>query len=302
MSKFFKALEQAEQERALRQQAEPSPLSQAASPSVSESPRPPELRRASELAAELPGMVDDHLVSLLMPTSFEAEQYRALRHLVEQLHKTANLSVVAVSSPAGGDGKTVTAINLAGALAQASEARVLLVDADLRGPSVAQRLGLEEASGPGLVDAILDSRHALEAAVRQRSPFNLWVLPAGQPPTAPYEVCKSPRFGELLEQARREYDYVILDTSPVVAVPDCRVIGKWADGFLLVVAAHQTPRKLVEEALNLMDPAKMVGLVFNGDDHPLSEYSYTYGRAADGNGGGWWARAARKVGGRLKPC
>src|SRR5206468_2700492 len=82
---------------------------------------------------------------------------------------------------------------------------------------------------------------------------------AGQPPAAPYEVLESPRFGELISEARQKYDYVLLDTPPIVSVPDCRVIGKWVDGFLIVVAAHQTRRKLLEEALNLMEPAKVIG-------------------------------------------
>src|ERR1044072_1181514 len=86
--------------------------------------------------------VDDHLVSLVAPAPFEAEQYRALRHTIEQLHKSRDLSIVAVSSPGVGDGKSTTAVNLAGALAQAQDARVLLVDADLRRPSLSKLLAL----------------------------------------------------------------------------------------------------------------------------------------------------------------
>jgi len=78
--------------------------------------------------------VDDHLVSLIAPAAFEAEQYRALRHMVEQLHKARDLRIVAVTSPGVGDGKTTTAINLAGALAQVPPNRGLLVDVDLRRP------------------------------------------------------------------------------------------------------------------------------------------------------------------------
>jgi Mrp family chromosome partitioning ATPase len=83
---------------------------------------------------------------------------------------------------------------------------------------------------------------------------------------------KSLRLGDLLEAARGRYDYVVLDTPPLVPVPDCRLIGKWIDGFLVVVAAHKTPRKLVEEGLNVLDSAKVLGLVFNEDNHPLSGY------------------------------
>src|SRR5262249_25042354 len=107
---------------------------------------------------------------------------------------------------------------------------------------------------------------------RRTPPYNLSILLAGQPPSAPYEVLESPRFGELLAEARGAYDYVILDTPPIVAVPDCRVIEKWVDGFLVVVAAHRTPRRLLEEALTMMDPSKVTGLVFGYDDRSVSGY------------------------------
>jgi capsular exopolysaccharide synthesis family protein len=236
-------------------------------------------------------------VSLLIPTSFEAEQYRGLRHVVEQLHKTADLSVIAVSSPEPADGKTTTAINLAGALAQAPEARVLLVDADLRRSSVGDLLGLGDIGGCGLVDAILAPGLALQDVVRRCPSFNLSVLPAGRRPSSPYELLKSSHLGELFEEARRRFDYIVVDTPPVVPFPDCRVIAKWVDGFLVVVAAHKTPRTLLEETLNLMDPAKIVGLVFNRIDRPLSGYYYAYEQPPDGDRGGWWVRALERVSG-----
>lgn len=287
MSKFFKALEQAEHEHAVRR---PTRLSAPASerPPVAHQTVPyPAPRSLLTLPRGDSNELEDHLVSLLAPTSFEAEQYRTLRHLIEQLHKSAELSVVAVSSPAASDGKTMTAINLAGALAQAPDARVLLIDADLRAPALATHLGLDDRAGPGLVDMILDATLTLEAVVQVRPHPNLFVLPAGRLPSAPYEVLKSPRFGELLAEARKRYDYIVLDTPPLVSIPDCRVIGKWVDGFLIVVTAHRTPRKLLEEALHVTEPAKVVGLVFNGDDRHLSRDSYASRQAATRNGGGW---------------
>jgi Mrp family chromosome partitioning ATPase len=180
-------------------------------------------------------------------------------------------------------------------LAQAADARVLVIDADLRSGNLAKRLGLEEPAGPGLVEAILDPMLSLDVVVRRRAPFNLSVLPAGRLPAAPYELLKSPRVGELLAEARRQYDYVILDTPPLVSVPDGRVIGKWVDGFLLAVAAHKTPRKLLTEALNVMDPATVVGLIFNGDDRPLSGYPDFYLRTRNGTGRGWPARVVKRM-------
>jgi protein-tyrosine kinase len=289
MSTFFKALERAEEERALRRplpvsapMPEPSPTPSGepsavdrAPESVFKAPRSvpatPERPRGLE---EIARRVEDHLVSLLAPTSFEAEQYRALRHIVEQLNRSAHLSVIAISSPDAGDGKTTTAINLAGALAQAPDARILLVDADLRGANIAFHLGLGDET-PGLVDAIVDTNLAPETAIQFHPHLNLAVLTAGRRPTAPYEVLESPRVIDLLAWARQKFDFVIVDTPPLVSVPDGRVIAKLVDGFLIVVAAHRTPRKLLEETLNLMEPAKIVGLVFNGDDRHVSRGSHS---------------------------
>ena len=296
MSKFFKALEQAEQERALRHGTRAPALVEVGRAVETEAVEQRGVRPPQEVFQEAPDGVEEHLVSLLAPTSSEAEQYRALRHLIEQLHRSADLSVVAVTSPGGEDGKTTTAINLAGALAQSPEGRVLLVDIDLRGSSLATKLGLDRQAARGLVDAILDPGLPLEAVVQHCPPFNLFVLPAGRLPGAPYEVLKSPRVGELLQEARKAYDFVVLDTPPLVSVPDCRVIAKWVDGFLMVVGAHKTPRRLLEEALNVMDPGKIVGFIFNGDDRPLPGYSYSARRSSNGTRAERWERAVRTAG------
>jgi protein-tyrosine kinase len=253
MSKYAKARRQAEHDAALGKNGS-APVEQTSSPVLV----PPEPILSVDIA-------DDHLVSLISPAAFEAEQYRSLRHVVEQMHKTANAKVMAISSPAVGDGKTTTAINLAGALAQSLEAKVLLVDADVRRPSIGALLRHVEAK-PGLVDAILNPACTLEQVLVVRPQFNLSFIHSGPSlPRSPYELLKSARLGELLEEARERFDYVILDTPPLAAVQDCRLIARWVDGFIVVVAALRTPRRLVEEALALIEPAKIFGLVFNGD-------------------------------------
>jgi capsular exopolysaccharide synthesis family protein len=319
MSTFFKALERAEQERALHgpsaetasvstpapeasevaaapvapsaperlgvvppptvpQSAPvsvPQPATQPTPVSKSVFSEPPTAARLVKELDERSDGLEEHLVSLLAPSSFEAEQYRALRHMIEQLHKSSDLSIIAVSSPDAADGKTTTAVNLAGTLAQAHDTRILLIDGDLRGANLAGQLGLDERGTPGLVDAILD-RHLTLASVTQVHPhLNLSVITAGRRPSAPYEVLKAPRVAELFAEARAKYDYVIVDTSPLVSVPDSRLLGKLVDGFLIVVAAHKTPRKLLEEALNLLEASKIVGMVFNGDDHHVSKSVYS---------------------------
>src|SRR5260221_7525212 len=230
--------------------------------------------------------IDDHLVSLVAPGGFEAEQYRSLRHALEKRSRGQGLTVIAVSSSVPGEGKTTSAINLAGALAQASEERVLLVDADLRVSSAGVRLGLEE-DAPGLAEALVDPGIGLSSILRFRQPYNLTILPAGKRPDAPYELLRQPRLGEIMHEARLQFDYVVVDTPPLLPIPVSRILSRWVDGFVLVVAAHRTPRELLREALDLMEPDKVVGLVLNGDDRPLAGY-YGYGHYAGypGYGGG----------------
>ena len=133
----------------------------------------------------------------------------------------------------------------------------------------------------GLVEAVRDPEMALGQIVRIGPPFNLAVLPAGTPPATPCEVLKAAGFASLLERLRHRYDYIVIDTPPLVAVPDCRVIEREVDGFVVVVAARRTPRRLVEEAVGLVAPGKLVGLVFNGSDHPRLDYE----PVRRGNGG-----------------
>ena len=242
------------------------------------------------------GRIDPHLVSLVSPDSIEAEQYRGLRYVVEQMRKNGEESgvVIGVCSAVPGDGKSITAINLAGSLAQDPKARVLLIEVDLRRPSVTvgDHLALGNFSGHSIMDAMLNPQLTLEAVTRYLPIYNLSVLPAGYCPRAPYEVLKSPRFNELLTQARKRYDYVILDAPPVVPVPDCRLIAKFVDGFIMVVAARRTPKWALEEALDLMGPEKILGLVFNGLDRSASRNYryYNYANPKSRNDISWWQK------------
>jgi protein-tyrosine kinase len=245
------------------------------------------------------GEVDERLVSLITPDTFEADQYRVLRHAVEQRRRTAGVAIVAVTSAGAGDGKTTTAANLAGALAQDRGARVLLIDCDLRNSTMARRLGLAE--GRGLVQAIVDPALTLEDAIRHLPRYNVDVMPAGFETASPYELLKSPRLGELFEAARRRYDYVVVDTPPAVPFPDCRVLAKVVDGFILVVAAHHTPRRLVDETLEVLPKEALMGVVFNGDTQSLADgyHSYYTEDGGDTAGATTWRSSARKAWARV---
>jgi protein-tyrosine kinase len=309
MSRFYHALQKAEQERI----HEKRQSGQSATPVVS---IPLPLREDSLIEDEAKerfrafdevqqilldrNSVENHLVSILDLASFGAEQYRALCHLLEQRRASTGLSVLAVSSPAAGDGKTTTAINLAGALAQTSENRVLLVDLDLRKPSLSTYIGLKPSSArKGVTDIVGDPDLHFEQVAYVVSQIQLTILPSGRTSSSPYDDLKSVRLSEMLEMARENYNYIILDTPPLIPFPDCRLIEKLVDGFLVIVKADKTPRKLVEEALQVIDQQKLVGVVFNGDDHPVFGYSSYYGYDAYGRTGkkrGLLNRVARGIG------
>jgi protein-tyrosine kinase len=290
VSKFFKALERAERDNtdeALQAPVEageqapvvprwpepdkerPSVFTPPAPPrtAVPEPPRPAvgPVRPAVSSPRVATALVDEHLMSLQAPSTAAAEQYRVLRHFVETLRRRANLQVLGVTSPGVGDGKSITAINLGGALAQSEDARVLLMDMDLRRPTLARYLGLGEAR-PTLADALGTPGLPLNAAVVSVPRFNLSMLRAPVSVAAPYELLRSPKLETLLAEARQEYDYVVIDTPPFVPFPDCRLISKYVDGFVIVVASNRTQRGLLAETLKAMDPDKAVGFVFNA--HP----------------------------------
>lgn len=227
--------------------------------------------------------LDERLVSLLPWRAVDAEPYLTVRHVLEDAQRRAGVAVVAVSSSLGGEGKTTTAINVSGALRHGG-GRVLLIDADLRKPAVGRHL-LGTTKGPGLVDAILDPALGLPDIVASPPHLAFDVLGAGRSTTTPYDVLRSERFASLLDDARGRYGYVVLDTPPLLHVPDCRLIERSVDGFLVVVAANRTPRKLVAAGLRLVDPAKLVGVVFNGDTQPRPGYDGAYEELAAGRAG-----------------
>ena len=273
MSKLYKALAKAEQDR-LRRQPNGIPGERStqqghtvasASPDIShQSMSPPDGKALLGL--------EEHLVTLRTPGSFEAEQYRSLAYTIQQLHTNAGLDVVAVSSPAVGDGKTTTAINLAAVLAQIPGMRVLLVEADVRQPAIGRYLGEHQAPLRGLGDLMLEPSLPLQEVIWTYTPRPLGILTAGCTSASPHELLASPRLGMVFQEARQLYDCVVVDTPPLIPLSDCRLIGKWVDGFLIVVAVHKTTRRLLEEALTVVEPDKRVGLVINKDERIIPGY------------------------------
>jgi receptor protein-tyrosine kinase len=188
-----------------------------------------------------------------------AEQYRIARTKIIQHPNSPRMIVVSSAGP--GDGKTLSSINLAGALALKTEQSVLLIDADFRRSAVHQRLGLP--ASPGLTD-VLDGSIALEEALVRTEQFpNLYVLPAGAQKTNPTELLDSSRWRALTAVLRNAFQFVIADSTPIWAVADYELIETVCDGVLLIARPDHTPRKAFLQAVASIPNQKLIGVLLN---------------------------------------
>ena len=205
--------------------------------------------------------------------SAAAEGFRTLRTNLQFLSADKPLKVLVITSSAPAEGKTTTAINLATSLAQMGQ-RVLLVDADLRRPSLHRSFNL--AATPGLSNFLV-GKAELSAVLKKTPIEGLQVLVSGPIPPMPAELLGSHRMGELLDQLRPQFDTVLLDTPPVVAVTDATLLATMADGVLLVVSCGKTTREQAKVALLTLEKAgiKPLGVVMNQVDRRKG-YGYYY--------------------------
>ena len=252
--------------RALRADVKVPPMTPAAPPSTV-----PLQQTVSQAGAAL----DPHLVAALAPTSLAAEQYRSLRTRLKRAENGRVLRTIAVTSPAKGDGKSLTVANLALTMAQEVQHRVLLIDCDLRRPSVHRMFGLDE--GPGLVDVLMNAAD-LDQSLVWLPEHHLTVLPAGTQPSNPAEILGSASMRRVLDTLRTRFDRVLIDVPPVSPLADLHILAPLLDGLLMIVRAGITPKPAIERALAGLDPTKVLGLVLNeaGSENAAAD-AYAYG-------------------------
>jgi capsular exopolysaccharide synthesis family protein len=205
------------------------------------------------------------------------EQYRRLAAALHDAQVARGLKTVMVTSALPGEGKTLTVVNLALTLAESYARRVLVIDADLRWPSLHAMLGVPNAAG--LSEALAAER--CEPAVTEVS-GRLSVMTAGQPGPAPLAGLTSERMGALLEECGTRFDWVLLDTSPVGLLPDGQVLSRLIGAVILVINAGVTPAAAVERAVADLGPECILGTVLNRvEKHriPDADY-YAYYRAS----------------------
>ncbi len=207
--------------------------------------------------------LDPHLVTLLDPGGSHANQYRILQRNLVTVGETQSVAVVIVTSAASGEGKSLSAANLACALAEDAERKVALVDADLMMPTLHGLFGLDNHRG---LSDYLAGGTMLELVIQKCRLPNLWVLPAGHVPPSSTDLLGGKRMDDLLARLRRDYDYVVIDTPAVGASPDAAVIGPRCDGAVLVVRMNATPAERSRQAVERLQESDTVvlGLLLTG--------------------------------------
>lgn len=223
---------------------------------------------------------DREIFSITRPRSEIAEAYRALRTSILLASKSRRSKVLLVTSAMPQDGKTTTSINIAAVLAQ-SGSRVLLIDADLRRPSIHRALKLPDAAGLStwLAGTDQDRPHILPSGIP-----NLDVLPAGPKPPYPAELLGLSALGIMLDRLRSEYDHIIIDSPPVLSVTDAVLMAVLVDSVLLVIRSRKTTKGALRRSLDVLQQAnvRIMGVVLNafnvnGEEYAYYRYYYGYG-------------------------
>ncbi len=226
-------------------------------------------RRRSTRQVDYHGLVLDH------PRSQVAEAYRNLRTNIQFYNVGEPMRRLLVTSAGPDEGKSTTSANLAITFAQANQ-RVVLIDADLRRPSLHRMFELSNLVG--LTDVMVGSVD-LQEVLLPTAQNGLSVLPTGPIPPNPAEMLGSPRMSELLDQLNQLADFIIIDAPPILAVTDAAVLSSLVDGVILVAASGEVKRDMAQQAVSRLEAvkARMLGVVLNGvEDESSGYYSYYY--------------------------
>jgi capsular exopolysaccharide synthesis family protein len=215
----------------------------------------------------------ERLVTISDPDSGASEAYRTLR--TNLIHPKADrpVQVITITSPGPREGKSTICANLGVVLAQAGK-KTLLMDCDFRKPGLPRLFGLPNLRG--IVDVLAGEYNMQD--VCQEPLANLRVVAVGPPPPDPAELAESERFAEFLRDARRYFDYVLLDASPIQSVSDPAIIGTQGDGVVLVFDAQHTRKMAVRQSMKSLEAvgANILGTVMNNAGTSQTRYAYTY--------------------------
>lgn len=217
--------------------------------------------------------VSKGILNLRAIDPFYYELLKGLRAKVEYKMDTLNLRVLAVSSAVAGEGKTLTAIQLAANMASTGRKKVLLVDMDLRKSNIAKGLGIASDSG---LSEFLSGSLPKEKILRNSVVPGLSVIVGGKTISSPTDMLAGEKFRTLLLQLREQFDLVILDTPPILPVPDAVTISEQVDAFILLFRFSYTPHHLFRQAIEELGERKIVGVVLNGEEKKPDRYYHKY--------------------------
>jgi exopolysaccharide/PEP-CTERM locus tyrosine autokinase len=220
--------------------------------------------------------VDRNLVVLLKPHSFESEQFKMLMTKLLFPPSGEPIRSLIVTSAVPDEGKSFVTANLAISIAQNLQKHVLIIDCDLRRPSIHKQFGLGDV--PGLSEHIANGT-SLSSLLLKTNVDRLSILPGGKPPFNPVELLSSQQMSKLLEEVKERYSdrYIVIDTPPPKMTAETYALSRQVDGIILVVEYGKTPRKMVSDVVEIMGKEKIIGVVLNKFDMSLSSY-YGYGK------------------------
>lgn len=203
------------------------------------------------------------------------EAYRNLRTRLMRYQAKSGIRSIAITSALAGEGKTLTAMNLGLCYSQVTEQRVLVIDADLRTRGLTHLLGGPATAG---LAEVLAGQVTPDQAVLATDQKNLFAMAAGSVLSSPPELFSGPRWQELLGWCSETFKTVLVDTPPVLPLSDFELISAACEGIVAVVRAHHGQREVLKKASDVLDPKKLLGVVFNSAEiGPRSEYDYGYG-------------------------
>jgi capsular exopolysaccharide synthesis family protein len=209
------------------------------------------------------------------------EEFRTLRSRLYHIREKMTLKTVLVTSALPKEGKSFTASNLAQVMVRQHGRRVLLIDADLRGPRLHLMLGT--TAGPGLSDYLQGKND--EFSIMQRGSMeNLFFIPSGTGIEDPSELVGNGRLRMLLQRVEPLFDWIIIDSSPAVLVSDASVLAKACDGVLMVVRSNSTPSDVARKAREQFPDRSLIGTVLNGIDEAAVPYARYYYEAYEKKG------------------
>ena len=212
------------------------------------------------------------IISYNDPKSVISEQYRAIRTNIEYSNVDQNTKTILVTSSDKNEGKTTTVSNLAVSFANLNK-KVLIVDCDLRNPSIHKMFRLNNIYG--LTDILAKDR-AVDKCIQETELENLYVLTAGAIPPNPAEILSSEKMKNLIEDLKNIYDYIFIDTPPIGLVTDAGVLSSFIDGVVLVVKSESVEKKYLEETKKKLDAvdARILGAILNSYKSEQKDYNY----------------------------